>query len=141
MNKYSFYLELCGGYCDGKITVEATNCEEAQELAQDSFVKRWCKAFPELDVGYNVELDEVKIDVAEIERKLQKARELLPAGEELEINSDCGEVWALRYLEARGSAETIDGIDEPLWYTEDEEYDEDFDPQDLIEKYADAICM
>ena len=141
MNKYSFYVEVCGGYCDGTITVEAADCEKAHELAQDSFVYRWCEAFPELEVDYDVELCKVKIDIAEIERKLQKARELLPVGEELEINSDGEEVWALRYLEARGSAERIDGVDEPLWYTYDEELDEEFDPHDLIKKYADAICM
>lgn len=142
MNKYKFAVELCGGYCSGFITVESTNWEDAKEKAMDSFVDRWCKAFPELNVDYNVELETVEIDKEEIKRKLEKAIGLLPYGEELEIAAgEDGSRIALRYLESRGSAESIDGLgeDEILWYEEDEELDDTFDRESVIDGYADYV--
>lgn len=137
MNKYYFLLTLNGGYCEGHIVVEAKNQEEATTKAQDSFVTRWCEAYPELEVDYDVELDKVEIDQDEIKRKLEKARELCPGDEGLEINCPDGyEVYILRYKESRGSAESINGMgeDDLLWYQDDAEYDIHFDPQRYIDQ-------
>ncbi len=43
--KYSFYVSLCHGWCDGTISV----------YAKDEVSKRLCSAFPELSIDFNVE--------------------------------------------------------------------------------------
>lgn len=58
MKEWKFQLLVNGGYCEGVITVKAETEEEAYTAAEDSFVYRWIKAFPELDVNYSVELVE-----------------------------------------------------------------------------------
>lgn len=58
MKEWKFRLLVNGGYCEGVITVKAETEEEAYTAAEDSFVYRWIEAFPELDVGYSVELVE-----------------------------------------------------------------------------------
>ena len=142
MNTYFFEVTLCGGTeCGGHITVEAENQDTATTLAQDSFVNRWCDTFPELDVDYDVHCTKVIINTDDIEAKIAKAYELLPSGEALEINSDGYAAYALRYNEARGSAEPIDGMKEPLWYVEDEWIDNNFNPREFIDKYPDCyVC-
>lgn len=142
MNTYYFIVSIeYGYYCKGNIVVKADNPNDAKTKAQDSFINRWINTFPELDIDYEVELNKVMIDKEEVERKLKKAAELCPGDEDLEINSDGYEVRALRYSEDRGSAESIDGADEVLWYVEDAEMDNEFDPDEFINKYADAVCM
>ena len=136
MNKYKFELEICGGYpCGGLIEVEANGYDTAVEKAQDSFVNRWIKTFPELDVDYNVELNSIEIDKKEIKRKIEKARILCPGNEDLEMfNDGCGHVEIRRYSEYRGSAETIDGMDDDetlLWDEDSADYDENFNPEEF----------
>lgn len=143
MNEYEFKVSICGGYyCDGSIIVDANTADDATTKAQDAFVERWAKGFSDitLDVDYDVDLVNVTINMEEIERKLKLAKELC-CGEELEITDCDGEIRALRYSEARGSAEWIDGMDNLLWTLDDAKMDKNFDPQELIDKYADAVCM
>ena len=56
--KWKFFVLVNGVHCEGVITVTAETEEEAQTAAENSFVDRWIKAFPELDVNYSVELVE-----------------------------------------------------------------------------------
>ena len=142
MNTYYFLVSINSGFdCKGNIVVNADNPDDAITKAQDSFINRWINTFPELDIEYDVELEKVTIDKEEVERKLKKAAELCPGNEDLEINSDGYAVRALRYSEYRGSAEYIDGVDEVLWYLDDAEMDDGFDPQEFIDRYADAVCL
>jgi len=141
MNKYKYSVMICGGYANGFITVEAENQDDAYDKAMDSFVERWVKTFPELDVDYNVELESVSIDKGAVISKINNARSLLPPGEILELNDDgCGEVRVLRYSESRGSAEFIDGASEVLWYTEDSDLDDDFNFNEFLD-LVDAACI
>ena len=115
MNNYSFLVILNDGYaCGGCITVEAEDPEFAEKKAMDSFVNRWIQAFPELDVDYSVRLDSVEIDQTEVKRKIEKAIELCPGDENVEIFSNGYEVTARRYKESRGSAEPIDGMEKDI---------------------------
>lgn len=59
MKEYKCYVSLCGGYTDGFLKVKAANEDKAYDKAMDLVVKRLVKAFPELDIDYNVEVEEV----------------------------------------------------------------------------------
>lgn len=56
--KYSFYVSLCHGWCDGAISVYAKDEDAARDRVENEINKRLCKAFPELSIDYNVELVE-----------------------------------------------------------------------------------
>ena len=139
MNKYYFNVTIDGGEVKGNIVTEANDSYHGTAKAYDSFCERWNKAFPELEVDFDVELIKVEIDQEEIKRKLEKAREYCPGNEELEIDDCDGEIRACRYSETRGSSEWIDEID-VLWYTDDAELDEDFNPDDVIPGDT-LVCM
>lgn len=53
---YQFYVNLCGGTCGGTLTVKAKDEDEAYEKAMDLVDKRLVKAFPELEIDYDVEI-------------------------------------------------------------------------------------
>ncbi len=53
--KYSFYVSLCHGWCDGTIYVYAKDEDTAYNRAMDEVNKRLCSAFPELSIDFNVE--------------------------------------------------------------------------------------
>ena len=52
---YEFLVSLCGGWCNGRLSVEALSYEEAYEKAQYRVVHGLVTAFPTLDIEYNVE--------------------------------------------------------------------------------------
>lgn len=58
MKEYKFAVSLCNGWCDGTITVKAKDREDAYDKAMDLIGNKLMKAFPDLDIPYNVELDE-----------------------------------------------------------------------------------
>lgn len=58
--KYRFYVSLCGGWCDGAISVYAKDEDAARDRVENEINKRLCKAFPELSIDYNVEQAEVE---------------------------------------------------------------------------------
>lgn len=57
MKTYKFLVSLCGGWCNGSINIEAENEEEACDKAMDYVVDKLVKAFPTLDIEYNVECE------------------------------------------------------------------------------------
>ena len=57
MKKYKFAVSLCGGWCNGTIEVSAKDEDEAYEVAMDHVVNKLVKAFPTLDIEYNVECE------------------------------------------------------------------------------------
>lgn len=57
MKEYKFFVDLCNGTCNGHLTVKAKDEDDAYEKAMYMVGKRLLKAFPELDIEYNVELD------------------------------------------------------------------------------------
>lgn len=52
---YEFLVSLCGGWCNGKLSVEALSYDEAYEKAMDRVVGALVKGFPTLDIEYAVE--------------------------------------------------------------------------------------
>lgn len=58
LKEYHFYVQICGGYADGKITVEAVSESEAYDKAIDYVGNKLYDALPELDIEYSVEIDE-----------------------------------------------------------------------------------
>ena len=57
MKTYEFAVSLCGGWCNGSIKVSAKNEDDAYEKAMDHVVNKLVKAFPTLDIEYNVECE------------------------------------------------------------------------------------
>lgn len=57
MKTYEFGVSLCGGWCDGSLKVKADNDEEAYDVAMDIVFKRLTKAFPSLEIDFDVECD------------------------------------------------------------------------------------
>ena len=57
MKTYKFAVSLCGGWCNGRINIDAENEEEATEKAMDHVVNKLVQAFPTLDIEYNVECE------------------------------------------------------------------------------------
>lgn len=57
MKTYKFAVSLCGGYCGGSLEVKAEDEEKAYEKAMNCVANRLVKAFPTLDIEYNVECD------------------------------------------------------------------------------------
>lgn len=57
MKTYKFAVSLCGGWCNGGISINANNEEEAHEKAMDYVVDKLVKAFPTLDIEYYVECE------------------------------------------------------------------------------------
>ena len=58
MKEYKFYVILCGGYCGGEMTIKAENSDEAYDKAMDDIGQKLYKTFPDLDIDYDVEIDE-----------------------------------------------------------------------------------
>ena len=56
VTNYEFVVNLCGGCCGGHITISATTEEEAYNEAANYVASKLTKAFPMLDIEYNVEL-------------------------------------------------------------------------------------
>lgn len=56
MNTYKFAISLCGGWCDGKLVIEADNEDDAYEQAMDYVVSRLLSAFPDFGIDYDVSL-------------------------------------------------------------------------------------
>lgn len=52
---YCFKVSLNGGYCKGIISVKAADPDDAYQRAQDKISDGLSKAFPELDIEYDVE--------------------------------------------------------------------------------------
>jgi hypothetical protein len=65
MKTYKFAVSLCGGWCGGDIKIKAENEEVAYEKAMDYVVNKLVKAFPTLDIEYNVECDNPDEDYEE----------------------------------------------------------------------------
>ena len=57
MKIYKFAVSLCGGWCGGHIEVKAKNEEVACDKAMDYVANKLTKAFPTLDIEYNVECE------------------------------------------------------------------------------------
>ena len=57
MKTYKFAVSLCRGWCNGNISIDANNEEEAYDKAMDYVVDKLVKAFPTLDIEYNVECE------------------------------------------------------------------------------------
>lgn len=57
MKTYKFLVSLCGGWCNGNIEIAAENEEAAYEKAMDYVADKLVKAFPTLDIEYNVECE------------------------------------------------------------------------------------
>lgn len=56
MNTYKFAISLCGGWCDGKLVIEADSEDDAYEQAMDYVVSRLLSAFPDFGIDYDVSL-------------------------------------------------------------------------------------
>lgn len=52
---YEFLVSLCGGWCNGRLPVEALSYDEAYEKAQDRVVHGLVTAFPTLNIEYYIE--------------------------------------------------------------------------------------
>lgn len=57
MKTYKFAVSLCGGWCNGNIDIKAKNEDEAYDKAMDHIANKLVKAFPTLDIEYNVECE------------------------------------------------------------------------------------
>lgn len=57
MKTYTFTVFLCGGLCDGNISIEAENEDIAYDKAMDYVADKLTEAFPELDIAYDVECE------------------------------------------------------------------------------------
>lgn len=55
MKAYKFAVILCGGYCGGYLEIKANNEDEAYSIAEDYVAEGLVKAFPTLDIPYNIE--------------------------------------------------------------------------------------
>ena len=55
MKTYKFAVSLCGGWCSGALNIEAENQDTAYEKAMDYVANKLVKAFPKLDIAYDVE--------------------------------------------------------------------------------------
>ena len=71
MNTYKFAVSLCGGWCDGKLVIEADNEDDAYEKAMDYVVVRLLDAFPNFGIDFDVELIESTEDPTEEEQELE----------------------------------------------------------------------
>lgn len=59
MNNYTYKVCLCDGrYCDGSITVQANNEDDAAEMVMDYILEALSKALPELGIDVSIELEE-----------------------------------------------------------------------------------
>lgn len=58
LKEYNFYVQICGGYADGNIVIKAKSESEAYDEAIEYVGNKLYNAFPELDIEYNVEIDE-----------------------------------------------------------------------------------
>ena len=57
MKTYKFAVSLCGGWCGGLLKIKAENEDVAYEKAMNYVVNKLVKAFPTLDIEYNVECE------------------------------------------------------------------------------------
>lgn len=57
MKTYKFAVSLCGGWCCGYLEIKAKDEDTAYEKAMDRVANKLVKAFPTLDIEYNVECD------------------------------------------------------------------------------------
>ena len=55
MYTYKFNVDLCGGCCGGEIEVKAKDIDKAYGKAIDYVGKQLYKAFPTLEIDYDVE--------------------------------------------------------------------------------------
>lgn len=62
-NKYIYSVSF--GYTSGKLSVAAANEDEAQDKILESIGEKLADAFPELDIEYSVECEEVYEDYRE----------------------------------------------------------------------------
>lgn len=60
MKKYKFAVSICGGWCSGILDIEATNEDKAYAKAYEYVNKKWCEAFPTLEIDYYVECEGVE---------------------------------------------------------------------------------
>lgn len=65
MKEYKFYVNLCGGCAGGEYIVKAKNYDSAYNKAMDQIGKKLCKAFPELEIDYDIEDAEDYDDIFE----------------------------------------------------------------------------
>lgn len=54
-NEYEFYVNLCGGSTGGTIKVKANCYDDAYDAAMDMVGDALLKAFPTLEIEYDVE--------------------------------------------------------------------------------------
>lgn len=52
---YKFYVNLCGGSTGGELEVKARNYDSAYNKAIDLIGKKLYKAFPTLEIDYDIE--------------------------------------------------------------------------------------
>ena len=57
MNKYEFAVSICGGWTGGKLVIGAKDEDEAYEEVMELVGTRLYEAFPELDIEYDVSLE------------------------------------------------------------------------------------
>lgn len=58
MKEYKFYVNFCDGCAGGVYTVKAKNYSSAYDKAIDQIGKKLYKAFPELEIDYDIEVAE-----------------------------------------------------------------------------------
>lgn len=56
--EYKFLVSMCGGWCNGTLSIHAEDEDEAYDKAMDYVGDKLSDAFPELDILYSVELYE-----------------------------------------------------------------------------------
>lgn len=52
---YQFRVSINGARCEGSVSVKAVDPDDAYQKAQEKVSDRLCRAFPELDIEYDVE--------------------------------------------------------------------------------------
>lgn len=52
---YQFKVSINGARCEGSVSVKAVDSDDAYQKAQEKVSDRLCRAFPELDIEYDVE--------------------------------------------------------------------------------------
>ena len=57
MKVYEFAVSLCGGWYGGILEIKAKNEDIAYEKAMDYVANKLVKAFPSLEIDYNVECE------------------------------------------------------------------------------------
>ena len=70
MKEYDVLVSLGGGWCDGTMSVQANDCDEARNKARDLIATKLLEVFPSLEIDYDVEIfgEEDEIECNDEER-------------------------------------------------------------------------